>query len=54
VNKDSIPVTLSLLLFVEVIQLLVVEINKYYNQYLDTLDNDGRCSQLPDVTIQEM
>jgi hypothetical protein len=38
----------------EVIQLLVAETNKYYNQYLDTLDNDDRCPQLPDVTVQEM
>jgi hypothetical protein len=38
----------------EVIQLLVVETNKYYNQYSDTLDNDKACSWLPDVTVWEM
>jgi hypothetical protein len=35
------------------IQLLVADTNKYYNQYLDTLENDG-CSLLPDVTIQKI
>jgi len=28
--------------------------NKYYSQYLDTFDNEGKCSLLPYVTIQEM
>jgi len=42
VNKYSAPVTVFLL-FMEVIQLLVAEANKYYSQYLDTLNNDGRC-----------
>jgi len=30
-----------LLFFIDVIQLLVEETNKYYNQYLDTPDNDS-------------
>jgi hypothetical protein len=49
VNKNSIPITIFLLFFVGVIQLLV-ETNKYYSQYLDTLNNGGRCSWLPDMT----
>jgi hypothetical protein len=54
-NKDSTtPITIFLLFFKEVIQLLVAETNKYYNQYLDTLDNDGGHLQLPDTTVQEM
>jgi hypothetical protein len=44
VNKDAKPITIFLLFFMEVIQLLVVETNKYYNQYSDTLDNDKACS----------
>jgi hypothetical protein len=36
VDKNSIPV--SIFLFLEVIQLLMVETNKYY---LDTLDSNG-------------
>jgi hypothetical protein len=35
VNKDSTPVTVFLLFFMEAIELLVAETNKYYNQYLD-------------------
>jgi len=33
----------------EIIQLLVAETNKYYSQYLDTPDNECRCSKLPYV-----
>jgi hypothetical protein len=38
--------------FLEIIQLLVVETNRYYHQDLDTLDEGG--SPLPNVTVQEM
>jgi len=54
--KDFTPITVFFLFFMEVILLLVAETNKHYNQYdyLDTLDNDGRCLWLSDVTVQEM
>jgi hypothetical protein len=51
-NKDSTPLNVFMLFFLEIIQLLVVETNRYYHQYLDSL-NDGR-SPLPDVTLKEM
>jgi hypothetical protein len=54
VIKDSMPVTVSFHFFMEVIQLLVTDTNKYHSQYLDTLDSDGKCLQLLDVTVQEM
>jgi hypothetical protein len=41
-----------MLFFLEIMQLLVEETNRYYHQYLDTLDEG--CSPLPDVTVQEM
>jgi hypothetical protein len=41
-----------MLFFLEIIQMLAVETNRYYHQYLDSLDN--RQSPLPDVTLQEM
>jgi hypothetical protein len=41
-----------MLFFLEIMQLLVEESNRYYHQYLDTLD-EGR-SPLHDVTIWEM
>jgi len=28
--------------------MLMSETNKYHSQYSDTLDNDGRCSQISD------
>jgi hypothetical protein len=53
VNNNSSPTTTFYLFFMH-IQLLVAETNKYYNQHLDTLDNDDGHSQLPDVTVQKM
>jgi hypothetical protein len=53
VNKDSIPITVFLLFFMEVIKLSVAETSKYHNQYLDTLNTDSRCSQLPDVITRD-
>jgi hypothetical protein len=47
-------ITVFSFFFVAVIQLLVTETNKYYNQYLDTLENASGSSRLPDVTVQEM
>jgi hypothetical protein len=38
----------------DVIQLLVAETNKYYNQYLGTLDNDDRSKHPLDVTVREI
>jgi hypothetical protein len=44
VNKDSSPTTIFYLSVMDVIPLLVAETNKYYNQHLDTLDNENRHS----------
>jgi hypothetical protein len=41
-----------LLYFAEIISLLVVETNRYYHQYLDTLDHGP--SPVPDITEAEM
>jgi hypothetical protein len=41
-----------MLFFFDIIQLLMEETNRYYHQYLDTLDEER--SPLPDVTVQEM
>jgi hypothetical protein len=42
-NKDSSPITFFSLFFIDMIPLSVAEINKYYNQYLGTLDNGDGC-----------
>jgi hypothetical protein len=47
----SSQITVHFLFFMDVIQLLVAEMNKYCNQYLDTLDNDDRWSRLPDLIV---
>jgi len=46
------PEHLHAFFFLEIIQLLVVETNRYYHQYLDSLTD--RQSPLPDVTLKEM
>jgi hypothetical protein len=51
-NKDSTPFSVFTLYFAHVITLLVEETNRYYHQYLSTLD-DGSSPQ-PDVTESEM
>jgi hypothetical protein len=42
-NEDSSPIAIFILFFMDVIQLLVAENNKYYNHYLDTIGNDDGC-----------
>jgi hypothetical protein len=41
-----------MLFFLEIIQLLVEETNRYHHEYLDTLDKGQ--SPLLDVTVQEI
>jgi hypothetical protein len=43
-HVNNYCITAFLLFFMEVIQLLVAETNKYYTQYLGTLEYDVRCS----------
>jgi hypothetical protein len=52
INKNSTPCSVFILYFAYVITLLVEGTNRYYQQYLDVLD-DGP-SPLPDVTESEM
>jgi hypothetical protein len=52
VNKDSTPFCVFMLLFTRIIHLLVEETNRYYHQYLDSLEEGP--SPLPDVTDSEM
>jgi hypothetical protein len=35
INKDITALSIFMLFFLEIIQLLVVETNRYYHQYLD-------------------
>jgi hypothetical protein len=51
-NKDPAPYSVFMLYFASVITLVVEETNRYYHQYLDTLD--GGPSPLPDVTESEL
>jgi hypothetical protein len=41
INKDSFPLSVFMLFFVEIMQLLVEETNRYYHRYLDTLGKDS-------------
>jgi hypothetical protein len=50
-DKTS-PLSISVLLLLEIMQQLVEQTNSYYHQYLDIF-HKGR-SPLPDLTVQEM
>jgi hypothetical protein len=52
INSGSSPVEVFMLIFAEVIQMLVVETNCCYQQYLEKLGN--RLSPLPHVTDMDM
>ena len=52
ITESSTPLSVFLLYFAEIISLLVVETNRYYHQYLDTLDQGP--SPVPDITEAEM
>ena len=52
ITEDSTPLSVFLLYFAEIISLLVVETNRYYHQYLDTLEDAP--SPVPDITESEM
>ena len=52
INDGSSPLSVFLLYFAEIITLLVVETNRYYQDYIDGLD-DGPSPE-PDVTEAEM
>ena len=52
ISESSTPLSVFLLYFAEIITLLVVETNRYYHHYLDTLDHE--LSPVPDITEAEM
>jgi hypothetical protein len=49
--KTTPPLSIFMLFFFKIIQLLLEEKNRYYHQYLDTL-HEGQ-SPLPAMTVQE-
>jgi hypothetical protein len=52
ITESSTPLSVFLLYFADIIKLLVVETNRYYYHYLDTLDQVP--SPVPDITEAEM
>jgi hypothetical protein len=52
INKDSTPSSVLMLYFAAVLTLVVKETNRYYQKYLDMLDNGS--SSAPDITECEM
>jgi hypothetical protein len=49
VTRESTPLSVLLLFFMEIITLLVVETNRYYHQFL-LQNSDDELSPQPDVT----
>ena len=52
INKKSSPLSICMLYFTSVIDLLVTETNRYYHQYLDRRDKTP--NPLPDITNPKM
>jgi hypothetical protein len=52
IGKESTAFSAFMLFFAEIIQLLVHETNRYYKQYVETLDEGP--APLRDVTVQEI
>jgi hypothetical protein len=52
INKESLPLSVFMLCFTSVVDLLVTETNRYYHQYLDR--HDETPNPLPDITNPEM
>jgi hypothetical protein len=53
ITRDSSPLRVLLLFFAEIITLLVVERNRYYQDYFDSI-TDVKSSPKPDITEAEM
>ena len=53
ITRDSSPLRVLLLFFAEIITLLVVETNRYYQNYFDSI-TDVKSSPKPDITEAEM
>jgi hypothetical protein len=51
-KKESSPLSIYMYFLFKIIQLLLEETNRYYHQYLDTLDEGW--SPLTHVTVQEI
>jgi hypothetical protein len=52
IGKESTAISVFMLFFAEIIQLLVDETNRYYKQYAEKLDEGP--APLSDVTVQEI
>ena len=52
ISKDLSPLSFFMLYFTPVIDLLVMETNRYYHQYLDR--HNGTPNPLPDITNSEI
>jgi hypothetical protein len=52
IDQKSTPLDILMLLFAEMLILLVEETNRYYHQYLETLDTGPL--PLPDMIVPEM
>jgi hypothetical protein len=52
INKDSSPLSVLMLFFTEIFQLLVEQTNMYYQQHLNRQAGPNR--RLPDITLPDM
>jgi len=53
-SAESSPFTIFFLFFWQIFAILLRETNRYFHQYVASLDEAGKTAQQPDVTMEEL
>jgi hypothetical protein len=54
ISPETSPLTIFFLFFRQIFVILLRETNRYFDQYLASLDQAGIAAQQPDITMEEM
>jgi len=54
ISPESSPFTIFFLFFQQIFVILLRETNRYFHQYVASLDEAGMTAQQPDITLEEM
>jgi len=54
ISPESSPFTIFFLFFRQIFVILLRETNRYFHQYVASLDEAGKTAQQPDVTMEEL
>ena len=54
ISPESTPFTIFFLFFRRIFAIILTETNRYFHQYVASLDEAGKIAQQPDVTMEEL